>query len=125
MGFIAALEHGGQETPQHPPRHEDNKCNAHDDHTNFHTERRDNHREHRNAHRHNGGPSNHHPEISTPNFFQLLHVPVALRKQNRAEPLVDYTKSIIMIGNDYIRAMEEKASRKEVVEKGSNHINRK
>ena len=33
------------------------------------------------------------------------------------EPLVGYTKSIIMTGDDYIKAIEEKFARKELIEK--------
>jgi hypothetical protein len=38
-------------------------------------------------------------------------------RRSRTEPLVDYTKSIIMIEDDYIKAMEEKSARKESIEK--------
>jgi hypothetical protein len=131
-------EQGEEETPHHPLHREDDQrdahdhhvdfyseCrgghrdhrDAHDHHADFYSECRGGHREHRDAHRHSGGPSNQYPEITVPNFFQLPHVLVAPRKQNRAEPLVDYTKSIIMTGDDNIRAMEEKASQKEAAEK--------
>jgi hypothetical protein len=110
VGLPAVLEQGEEETPHHPLRREDDQRDAHDHHADFHSERRGGHREHRDAHRHSGGPSNQHPKITVPNFFQLPHVPAAPRKQNRAESLVDYTKSIIMRGDDYIKAMEEKVS---------------
>jgi hypothetical protein len=41
----------------------------------------------------------------------------SIHGNNQSEPLVDYTKSIIMTGDDYIKAMEEKAACKEAIEK--------
>jgi hypothetical protein len=50
-------------------------------------------------------------------FLQLPEVQVPPSRRTTLEPLVDYTKSIIMTGDDYIKAMEEKAARNEQVEK--------
>jgi hypothetical protein len=53
--------------------------------------------------------------VQTPNFFALPQL-LAQPRQNRLEPLVDYTKSIIMTSEHYILAMEDKAARKEAVQ---------
>jgi hypothetical protein len=50
-------------------------------------------------------------------FLQLPEVPIISTGQLTTKPLVNYTKSIIMTGDDYIKAMEEKAARKVLVEK--------
>ena len=42
---------------------------------------------------------------------------IPIQRNKRSEPLIDYTKSIIMTTDDYIRAMEEKAACKDIVEK--------
>jgi hypothetical protein len=49
--------------------------------------------------------------------LQLPKLLVSCVKQTIIEPLVDYTKSVIMIGNAYIKAMEEKEACKELLEK--------
>ena len=54
---------------------------------------------------------------SISHFLQLPELLVNPARRNSREPLVDYTKSIIMIGNNYIQAMEEKVARKESLEK--------
>ena len=63
---------------------------------------------------------------SSPNSLShLLQLPEILinpARNTRTEPLVDYTKSIIMTGDDYIKAMEEKATRKESMEKEQRKI---
>jgi hypothetical protein len=51
------------------------------------------------------------------NFFQLPQVPAPTRRSNRSDPLVDYRKFIIMTGDEYVRAMEQKAARKEAAER--------
>jgi hypothetical protein len=61
------------------------------------------------------GNSSSHSSIT--HFLQLPEVQVCPRRSTTCEPLVDYSKSIIMTGDDYIKAMEEKAVRKELVEK--------
>jgi hypothetical protein len=58
---------------------------------------------------------------SSPNslshLLQLREVLVNPARNTRIEPLVDYTKSIIITRDDYIKAMEEKATCKESMEK--------
>ena len=52
------------------------------------------------------------------NFFPLLQVQRPPQRQaQEGEPLIDYSKSILMTSEDYIAAMAAKASRKEVVAK--------
>lgn len=52
------------------------------------------------------------------NLFQLSQVVhLAMRARCIGEPLVDYSKSIIMTLEDYISAMEAKATKNEVVAK--------
>lgn len=47
-------------------------------------------------------------------FLQLPEVPVnPRRRRNREEPLIDYSKSIMMTSEEYLRSMELKARRKE------------
>jgi hypothetical protein len=57
------------------------------------------------------------PQSSISHFLQLPEVQVGPGRHSNSEPLVDYTKSIIMTGDDYIKAMEEKAARKDLLEK--------
>jgi hypothetical protein len=57
------------------------------------------------------------PQSSISRFLQLPEVQVNPGRHSNSEPLVDYTKSIIMTGDDYIKAMEEKAARKDLLEK--------
>ena len=48
------------------------------------------------------------------NFLQLPEVPVnPRRRRTREEPLIDYSKSIMMTSEEYLRIMELKAQRKE------------
>lgn len=48
------------------------------------------------------------------NFLQLPEVPVnPRRRRTREEPLIDYSKSIMMTSEEYHRSMELKAQRKE------------
>jgi hypothetical protein len=48
-----------------------------------------------------------------PNFFQLPSLPFGPHKRRRHEPVVDYSKSIIMTNKEYVKAMEVKAHQKE------------
>ena len=57
---------------------------------------------------------------SLSSFLQLFELPLVSMKQMAAESIVDYTKSIIMMGDDYIKSMEEKSACKKVVEKEKN-----
>jgi hypothetical protein len=57
------------------------------------------------------------PPTSLSHLLQLPEIVVTPARRSRTEPLVDYTKSIIMTGDDYIKAMEEKSARKESIEK--------
>jgi hypothetical protein len=50
-------------------------------------------------------------------FLQLPETLVNPVKRSKTEPLVDYTKSTIMTGDEYIKTMEEKVARKESIEK--------
>jgi hypothetical protein len=54
---------------------------------------------------------------SLSHFLQLPEVRVHTARRSSTEPLVDYSKSIILTGDEYIKAMEEKAARKELHEK--------
>jgi hypothetical protein len=56
-----------------------------------------------------------HGQLQTSQFFELPQLP-AQRRHHQTEPLVDYTKSIIMTSEEYIQAMEAKAARKEALE---------
>lgn len=52
------------------------------------------------------------------NFFELPQLVRSVRRaQCDGEPLIDYSKSIIMTSEEYISTMEAKASRKEAVAK--------
>jgi hypothetical protein len=62
-----------------------------------------------------GGQSS--PPSSISRFLQLPEVQAGPSRRTTLEPLVDYTKSIIMTSDAYIKAMEDKAARKEVLEK--------
>jgi hypothetical protein len=62
-----------------------------------------------------GGQSS--PPSSISHFLQLPEVQAGPSRRTTSEPLVDYTKSIIMTSDAYIKAIEDKAARKEVVEK--------
>ena len=57
------------------------------------------------------------PSTSLSHLLQLPEILVPLVRRSSIEPLVDYSKSIIMIGDDYFKAMDEKAARKESIEK--------
>jgi hypothetical protein len=48
-----------------------------------------------------------------PNFFQLPCLPPVPQRRRNQEPLMDYSKSIIMTSEEYLKAMEEKAQRRE------------
>jgi hypothetical protein len=51
-------------------------------------------------------------------FLQLPEVPVLERCcRSREEPLIDYSKSIILTSNDYLQSMELKATHKEKARK--------
>ena len=54
---------------------------------------------------------------SQQHFFQLLEVPSPAQRRRKQDPIIDYTKSIIMTSEDYLRAMEEKARLKEEAER--------
>jgi hypothetical protein len=50
---------------------------------------------------------------SLSHLLQLPKIVVTPTRRSKTKPLVDYTKSIIMTGDDYIKAMEEKSAQKE------------
>jgi len=52
-----------------------------------------------------------------PNLFQLPEVAGPAERRRRSDPLIDYSKSIIMTSEDYLRAMEDKARLKEDTQK--------
>jgi hypothetical protein len=57
------------------------------------------------------------PPTSLSHLLQLPEILVPPARRSSTEPVVDYSKSIIMTGDDYIKAMEEKAAQKESIEK--------
>ena len=57
------------------------------------------------------------PSIEPRNLFPLPHLQRSRRTRAQGEPLIDYSKSILMTSEEYIAAMEEKVAKREAVAK--------
>jgi hypothetical protein len=110
-------DHGGNQSASDAQERHEEHCDDHGGEGHGQGNQREGPREQRDAHRNQGNVPNQNPLLLTPNFFQLPQVPAPIRRSNRSDLLVDYNKSIIMTGDEYVRAMEQKAARKEAAER--------